>query len=64
MTRMARMKRNFCTELPEPIRREPHERNAFIIHLIREIRGFSFGTRAKRATGRTHGAGEGNRTLV
>ena len=44
---MARMKRNFPTEHPEPIRTEPHERNAFIIRVIREIRGFSFGTRAK-----------------
>ncbi len=41
------MKRNFCTEPPEPIRTEPHERNVFIIRVIREIRGFSFGTRAK-----------------
>src|SRR6266702_4428635 len=35
MTRMARMKRNFSTELPEPIRTKSHERNAFIIRVIR-----------------------------
>jgi len=44
MTRMARMKRNFCTQLPETIRTEPRERNAFIIRVFREIRGFSFET--------------------
>src|SRR6266536_2066983 len=47
MTRMTRMMRNFWTELPEPIRTEPEERIAFLIRVIREIRGFSFGTRLK-----------------
>src|SRR6266478_5380875 len=49
MTRMARMKRNFWTELPEPtcrdgararrVRTDPHEGNRFIIRVIRVIRG-------------------------
>ncbi len=47
MPRMAWMKTGSSTELPEPIRTEPEERNAFIIRVIREIRGFSFGTRLK-----------------
>src|SRR6266496_5695655 len=57
MTRMARMKRNFPTENPEPtcrdgararrVRPKPHEENAFLIRAIREIRGFSSGTRLK-----------------
>ena len=47
MTRMARMPRNFSSEHAEPLRPEPHERNAFIIRVIREIRGFTFATRVK-----------------
>src|SRR6266571_2912652 len=39
VTRMARMKRNFWTELPEPLWTDPHEGNRFIIRVIRVIRG-------------------------
>src|SRR6266446_9978976 len=47
MTRIARMEMNFCPENPEAIRPEPHQRNAFLIRVIREIRGFNFGSQAK-----------------
>ncbi len=47
MTRMARMKRKFSTQHAEPIRTQPREQSAFVIRVIREIRGFSFGTRIK-----------------
>src|SRR5436190_19892895 len=47
MTPMTRMQRKFSTEHPEPICPEPHAWNAFIIRVIHEIRGFSFGTRVQ-----------------
>jgi len=35
------MKRKFSLEHPAPFRTEPRERNAFVIRVIREIRGFA-----------------------
>ena len=42
---MARMQRNSATKHPEASWAEPLERIAFLIRVIREIRGFRFGTR-------------------